>query len=457
MSMEVRKRKTKSSSSTSPGPKKSSRRSKTSESVDIGFTITIVLTFVTLAGLVAALAFYPHHVPKPISKAVDAGLSALGLQKGVYAVVIDAGSTGSRVLAFTFHRGLLDGQLRLDDELWHEVKPGLSSYADDPKAAAASLEKLLDQARSRVPEDKRKDTPIILKATAGLRLLPGDKSTAILNEAEATLRASGFKPEERLIEIMDPTEEGVFGWFTVNFLTDNLIGRERIVNETYATLDLGGGSTQITFVPGRKPQQGLQGRKDFIHEINIVGETTQLYSHSYLGLGLMAARDAVFKSGNPAGATELKTPCLTSKDKLPFKYQGKEYTIVGQNPSVENCIKVVNKVVNGGNVHMPQGLSDKTVAAFSYFFDRASEIGMIPRGATQGSVKVNDFIYEAGRACDADANPNSGFYCVDLAFISSMLTKGYGLPQEKEITLYKKVNGHEASWALGLAYKTLQA
>lgn len=31
---------------------------------------------------------------------------ALGVQEKVYAVVIDAGSTGSRVLAFTFFRSL---------------------------------------------------------------------------------------------------------------------------------------------------------------------------------------------------------------------------------------------------------------------------------------------------------------------------------------------------------------
>lgn len=43
-----------------------------------------------------------------------------------HAVVIDAGSTGSRVLGFSFARGLFDKQLHLEDELWKEVKPGNS-------------------------------------------------------------------------------------------------------------------------------------------------------------------------------------------------------------------------------------------------------------------------------------------------------------------------------------------
>ena len=32
------------------------------------------------------------------------------------------------------------------------------------------------------------------------------------------LENSGFLPEENLIEIMNPMEEGLYGWFTVNFL-----------------------------------------------------------------------------------------------------------------------------------------------------------------------------------------------------------------------------------------------
>ena len=41
--------------------------------------------------------------------------------------------TGSRVLAFTFKRDIFDGnQLKLEDELWKQNKPGLSSFAQEP-------------------------------------------------------------------------------------------------------------------------------------------------------------------------------------------------------------------------------------------------------------------------------------------------------------------------------------
>jgi ectonucleoside triphosphate diphosphohydrolase 5/6 len=44
----------------------------------------------------------------------------LGLQKHSYAVIIDAGSTGSRVLAFTFHESVI-GKSVIDMSLKTEI------------------------------------------------------------------------------------------------------------------------------------------------------------------------------------------------------------------------------------------------------------------------------------------------------------------------------------------------
>ena len=66
-----------------------------------------------------------------------------------YAIVFDAGSTGSRihVFKFTAQHGTLD----LESDTFEQLKPGLSSYADNPTAASASLEPLMKVALSTVP------------------------------------------------------------------------------------------------------------------------------------------------------------------------------------------------------------------------------------------------------------------------------------------------------------------
>merc|ERR1719312_2320547 len=44
---------------------------------------------------------------------------------------------------------------------------------------------------------------------------------------------------------MNELDEGVFGWMTVNYL----LGQLNQPKKSYVALDLGGGSTQITFLP----------------------------------------------------------------------------------------------------------------------------------------------------------------------------------------------------------------
>ena len=80
--------------------------------------------------------------PKAAHKLVENICSGLGLYGAggrQYAVVIDAGSTGTRVLGFSFHRSIIDNGLKLDDELWQQVKPGLSWYHEQPENCSQGL------------------------------------------------------------------------------------------------------------------------------------------------------------------------------------------------------------------------------------------------------------------------------------------------------------------------------
>lgn len=87
-----------------------------------------------------------------------------------FGIMLDAGSTGSRVHVYRFDEAG-SGTLVLRSELFEQLKPGLSSYKDLPRAGAESLVPLLKQALDVVPASRRSVTPINLKATAGLRLL----------------------------------------------------------------------------------------------------------------------------------------------------------------------------------------------------------------------------------------------------------------------------------------------
>lgn len=262
-------------------------------------------------------AFYADSLP-PI---IDGIAIKLGYEEKQFAVVIDAGSTGSRVLAYEFHLGYMDGRLVLDRELFKEVKPGLSSFANAPTDGAAKIVALMDEAKRFIPKELWQTTPIVLKATAGLRLLESAKADNLLNEVREVIQASGFLVADNAVEIMDGTDEGIFAWFTVNFLLGRLGG-----TNTVAALDLGGGSTQVTFVPQdpkRTPSLG-----DFMHTVPTGNGHVDVFTHSYLKLGLMAVRYAVFSNGFESNETVLSSECVNPiVHRNLWRYNNVEYAV----------------------------------------------------------------------------------------------------------------------------------
>jgi apyrase len=162
-----------------------------------------------------------------------------------YAVIFDAGSSGSRVHVFSFDKNLQlvkvgSGEL----EVFVQKKPGLSSYALNPKAGAESLQSLLDVALKSVPADQHSTTPVLLGATAGLRLLPGDQSKNLLKEVDTLLQNSAFKFKPEWVSIIDGTQEGSYQWVTVNYLLNRL---GKAFDQSVGIVDLGGGSVQMAY------------------------------------------------------------------------------------------------------------------------------------------------------------------------------------------------------------------
>lgn len=436
------------------------------------FIVVVLLGILFLGYIAIAYDLKPIHFG---SKAIDTLAFSFNLQKPFYVVVIDAGSTGSRALAFSFHESILDSNLVLDDELYTETKPGVSAYAERPKEAAKSLTILLDKVKEVVPQSEWQHTPLSMKATAGLRLLPGHKAQEILQECRKMFEESGFQISKNSISIMDGTDEGIFSWFTVNFLLERF--NTHNPSNTVAALDLGGGSTQVTFSPNAMQEKKLGGH---IYSVNIFNHNMSVYTHSYLGLGLMAARKEILTHGlnldniNPKNKIEVRSECINPIVSTEWSYGGFNYLVKGpvngthklvkiQNfaggeidrPIVNfsECLKIIEKYV-GKIKNKPEGLKDHEIYAFSYYFDRATEVSLVDP-FSGGIIQVSAFLKQAMDACDYP-NTEQPFTCLDLTFIYILLRDGFGLDPTTKLYLYKKINGHELSWALGAAFNIIQ-
>ncbi|XP_071441878.1 ectonucleoside triphosphate diphosphohydrolase 5-like isoform X2 [Hetaerina americana] len=429
--------------------------------------IGVVTCFIIFVG--SYYQVLPWNVYTHGTSALDNLALTLGIQKHTHAVVIDAGSTGSRVLAFTFHQSY-DGNLKLDRELFVEIKPGLSSFAENPRKGAEKLEELIEKAKEEIPRKSWAGTPLTIKATAGLRLLPPAKAEALLNEVRELCMTSPFHCTNTSVSIMDGVDEGLFSWFTVNFLLDRLGGH---ADKTVAALDLGGGSTQITFALPDKKEILKKVPSKYVHQVSAFHTNLSVYTHSLLGLGLMAARKGVLSQGNTTGSKALRSPCINPIISTEWSYGGETYIVMGpekasyehikggkgevseERPIVKfgDCLKAIKEYVHG-KVEKPVGLEGHEINAFSYYFDRAVEVGLIDpfRG---GVITVEKFTKAAKSAC-AYPNADQPFMCLDLAFISVLLQDGFFLTPQTKLHLFKKIDNHEISWALGAAFHLLQ-
>uniref|UniRef100_A0A6Q2YVL2 nucleoside diphosphate phosphatase n=1 Tax=Esox lucius TaxID=8010 RepID=A0A6Q2YVL2_ESOLU len=347
-----------------------------------------------------------------------------------YGVMFDAGSTGTRIHVYTFIQKNPEELPVLDNEVFHSIKPGLSAYADMPEMGGYTVSELLKVAKNTVPRLEWKRTPLVLKATAGLRLLPPEKAKALLEEVQDVFDESPFYVPDDSVSIMNGTSEGILAWVTVNFLTGHLHAES---GKTVGILDLGGGSTQITFLP--KSKKTIQSSPaDYIARFDLFNSTYELYTHSYLGYGLMAARLAAL------GALGTR-PYLSVSAPIPG-YAG--YKL---------CYQEMLKVVKGV-IHQPYELKDTSIFyAFSYYYDRAVDAGLID-GTQGGTLEVRDFKKSAKEVCNKMSKYRSvsPFLCMDMTYITCLLKDGFGFKENTVLQLTKKVNNVETSWALGATF-----
>ncbi|PQE23703.1 putative guanosine-diphosphatase protein [Rutstroemia sp. NJR-2017a WRK4] len=424
-----------------------------------------------------------------------------------YAIMIDAGSTGSRVHVYKFNNCGPTPELESEEfemTAKKEGGSGLSSYGDDAEGAAKSLDVLMDVAVKTVPDKLKSCTPVAVKATAGLRKLGPERSEKILeavrNRLETVYPFAVVSKEKEGVVVMEGTDEGVYAWITTNFLLGNIGGPAP--GDTAAVFDLGGGSTQVVFEPKFKlPEKMAEG--DHKYKLDFGGRKFELYQHSHLGYGLMAARETIHKTLiddiNDAHKSDLSwtaspvvNPCIApgmnrtvnidfGKDHpLRAKLGEKnEFVMVGPStPAPAQCRALAEKMLvkeaecklapcSFNGVHQPsleKTFQHQDVYTFSYFYDRTAPLGM-PESFT-----LRELHQLTSQVCGGESHwdvfssipeamkelKGRPEWCLDLNFMMALLHTGYELPIDREVKIAKKLKGNELGWCLGASLPLLE-
>ena len=152
-----------------------------------------------------------------------------------------------------------------------KMNPGLSSFEKIPQEAYKShIKPLLDFAKDIIPESHWSNCPVFIQATAGMRLLPQDKQSAILeNLCQGLKHSSEFliKDCSSQIQVIDGETEGLYGWLGLNYLYGHFNNYNPQVSKhfTFGFMDMGGASTQIAFAPHDEDQ--IEKHRDDIASI----------------------------------------------------------------------------------------------------------------------------------------------------------------------------------------------
>lgn len=165
-----------------------------------------------------------------------------------YGIVVDCGSSGSRVFVYYWppHNGnphtLLDIKQMKDRDrkpVVKKIKPGISTLAKSPAEASDYLHPLLSFAAAHVPQNKHKETPLYILCTAGMRLLPDSVQAAILEDLVTDVPLEfDFLFSRSHAEVISGKQEGVYAWIGINFV----LGRFEHADDESATVEVTTGS-----------------------------------------------------------------------------------------------------------------------------------------------------------------------------------------------------------------------
>lgn len=414
-----------------------------------------------------------------------------------YGIVIDAGSSGSRAMIYAWDDPsssplAVNGSYRLPaiekaGEHWtYKTSPGISSFAEKPhRVGIEHIKPLLDYAQRAMPKRQIPHTPVLLLATAGMRLLAPAHQSQILDMACSYARTNYefLLPDcQTSFQVVSGELEGLYGWVAVNYLMGGFKDGDK---STHGFLDMGGASAQIAFEPAKKA--ALVHQHDLatvtLRGMDGTDVSHQVFVATFLGHGTNEARrryvEMLQQNGTQRNAASSKVPvvddpCLGAGLALPTT-KGKQVVLRGTG-QFSKCVAATEPLLNNtvcpiepclfAGVHAPEidfGVQ-QFVGVSEYWFASHDYLGL------GGMWDVNKYETRATEFCQkpwSEARQLVGgdhlamgrlqMQCFKAAWLVNVLHKGFGVPRKattpglasSPFQSVSEVGEIEVSWTLG--------
>uniref|UniRef100_A0A8C8MHB0 Ectonucleoside triphosphate diphosphohydrolase 4 n=1 Tax=Oncorhynchus tshawytscha TaxID=74940 RepID=A0A8C8MHB0_ONCTS len=125
-----------------------------------------------------------------------------------YSLVVDCGSSGSRVFVY-------NGNPHDLKPVVMKIKPSISALAKTPEKASDYIHPLLSFAARHIPKQKHQEIPLYILCTAVMRVLPDSQQEALLEDLWTDIPVRfNFLFSDSHVEVIS----GVYAWIGINFV-----------------------------------------------------------------------------------------------------------------------------------------------------------------------------------------------------------------------------------------------
>ncbi|XP_062581117.1 ectonucleoside triphosphate diphosphohydrolase 8-like isoform X2 [Saccostrea cucullata] len=330
--------------------------------------------------------------------------------------------------------------------------------------AAAWLQNSADRKKSFCLRIGKEIFLLDFKILKRLRFLKEGEARNLMNTVRRILsdrRINKFIYSERSVRILSGEEEGVFAWITANY-HNGFLSSNKSLSHGVGVLEMGGGSTQITFLPDGPLLAHM-------FTIRIAGRIYNLYSHSYLNFGMdyMYRRINKYLIQQNPHYTRITNPCALTNDNYAYDTGNKTVTFQGSG-SPSECFRILSMFLREaqdtcypkpcaiGSIYQPSVGSDKFYAIGVYALvandlnatDSSGRINIdkLNKTAHAYCTKTLDYVVSAYKVTSEFASVTcmTGLYMVEL------FTFSYGFPVNTErIYSVLEINGNPLDWTFG--------
>ncbi|CAF1088688.1 unnamed protein product [Didymodactylos carnosus] len=419
-----------------------------------------------------------------------------------YGVVIDAGSSHSEIYLYSWPSDKSDGigltSTVKQENAWPVPNVGgISGISPGTVDTITNyFQSTIQMCLNAIPNTRKSRTLIFLGATAGMRLLNIENPTLSNNILQSIrtyfsqLPLLFIQPEIQ-VRIISGSEEGLSGWITANILYKQLYLNNK-PSETYGIMDMGGASTQISFIDENDP-----GHPSDVATMNLFNTDYKVYSHSYLCYGQDQLRYAywrnlIYNTTSPTPLTDftmINDPCLQSNYTLYNVSQSLLFNNAcsKQNSTINsiyfnfvgtgnynlcyekirflidktNCTQIPTCSFNNVYQPIPISSSNKLVGISSFYNTFNTLAGDQLTSLSTGIYSLNSFNFTyinsiISKVCNT---PWSGinvdgfrqYLCLHSTYHWLLLQYGYNFTDANlnNLQIVQKIDGNDIGWTLG--------